>query len=100
MFNTLCFRIFDLTNPEFAAQTCPLGGAANDDSYVDSPSRLQIPVVLGDVAVAFDFGPPVELERKCSTMNVKTENAWPMYVLWGNGDVYLLVTILNTQGYV
>ena len=92
------FRIFDIATPEYAIQTCPLGETVGDELYTDPPSRLQIPTVLGDVAVAFDFGPPVELIQKSSSTTAKTDNAWPIYILWGNGDVYILITTIATEG--
>ncbi|XP_064613240.1 nucleoporin 88-like [Liolophura sinensis] len=50
------------------------------DGDAGNVSRFQ--AVLGDVAVSFDFGQPVEMGKQKQT-------AWPVYILRGNGDVLM-----------
>ena len=47
---------------------------------------------LGEIAVSFAFGPPLEQKE--------SDQVWPIYVLWGNGDVYSLHTSLRWEIFV
>ena len=52
----LVCRVFELTSPSCAIQTHNL-----DNTGDVSPSKLRIQHALGEAAVCFDFGPPVEV---------------------------------------
>ena len=52
--------MYNLDDPQNAEQSYTLNGIGDNRAA----SRLPIKVALGDSAVSFDFGPPVELKRK------------------------------------
>ena len=83
-----------------AAHTYPLTESASMYSH-SSASHLPLRVALGDTAVAFDFSPPTPLSRRYKqegqTGEEGQECVWPIYVLWGNGEVFLLNTSLHTK---
>jgi Nuclear pore component len=69
-------------------------------SSIMSPSRFAI--VLGDTAVSFDFGSVVLPKDASSTGNQTGLGGyrtplWPIYVLQGNGEVYRMLTSLDTR---
>ncbi|XP_033628379.1 nuclear pore complex protein Nup88-like [Asterias rubens] len=95
--NTL--RIYDINSPHKPIQCHRLGEYST--SYSLSANRSTFEVALGDVAVAFDFGPATEDSRRalerpsgCGPL------VYPIYILKGNGDVFLLQTSLSEPGYL
>ncbi|XP_022109668.1 nuclear pore complex protein Nup88-like isoform X2 [Acanthaster planci] len=95
--NTL--RVYDVTSPHKPIQCHRLGEYST--SYSLSANRSTFEVALGDIAVAFDFGPvmeePTKIERRS---NAPPPLLYPVYILKGNGDVFLLKTSLSEPRYV
>ena len=83
------FRLYDIADPHKAIQTHRLG--EHPSSFTLSSSRSTFAVALGEIAVSFDFGVPVEGPSKVSRGATDDENLLvPVYILKGNGDVFLL----------
>ena len=97
-------RIFNiLADCEQPEKVYYLGNSSSSDRNTNSdfasPSRIAI--VLGDTAVSFDFG-SVVLPKDASTENQVGLGGyctplWPIYVLQGNGEVYRMLTSLDTR---
>ena len=54
------------------------------------PDTGAVAASLGETAVDFAFGPEVELEDGSLS--------WPLFVLWGNGDVFCASSCLGDSG--
>lgn len=90
-------RIYHIDDEQTPSQTInlswdPKGNPITDQNYISS-----IAMSLGEIAVSFDFGPPIS---KCydvepSTITMRDECLWPIYILRGNGDVLLVYSSLK-----
>lgn len=90
-------RIYHIDDEQTPSQTInlswdPKGNPITDQNYISS-----IAMSLGEIAVSFDFGPPIP---KCydvepSTITTRDECLWPIYILRGNGDVLLVYSSLK-----
>ena len=91
------FRIYNITEPDEPEQVIPL--ADYPDSFSLSASRSTFRAALGENTVSFDFGPPTELKTQPARggKSSKTELAWPVYLLKGNGDVYSVMTVISKR---
>ena len=89
------FRIYDITEPNSHQQLISMSD--NDTQFNTMTSRNRFSVALGDNVVAFDFGPPIELKLKNrrESSSKMPEQAWPVYLLRGSGDICVLYTSLN-----
>ncbi|XP_041349036.1 nucleoporin 88-like [Gigantopelta aegis] len=92
------FSIYDISEPDKPVQMIHL-----DDGEFDfnvSPSKMTLSTALGETAVSFDFGPPVELkvkERLGIVTNDDDIQVWPAYIVKGSGDVVIAYTALNQE---
>ena len=86
-------RIYDISvSGDKAVSTIALCASSVDaETKLLSPSRHLI--ALGDTAVSFDFGEPVDLGQDVPTS--RSRYLWPIYVLLGNGEVYRLLTSVD-----
>lgn len=51
---------------------------------------------LGEIAVAFDFGPLVDAPRHLASLQLKEDLlVYPLYILYGNGETFLSYTSLT-----
>ncbi|KFM66772.1 Nuclear pore complex protein Nup88, partial [Stegodyphus mimosarum] len=87
-------RIYDVTDPQAPQQVISLG-ACSKSSYLSSESKITFSTCFGENTVSFDFGPPetMEVPQSNSTRLTKVyeeETIWPIFLLHGNGDVYIL----------
>ena len=64
--------------------------------------NFSLTAVLGETAIAFDFGSPLPLVRKVKERldggeedTDQSEHTWPVFILRGSGDVCLLYTALH-----
>jgi len=95
----ICFvvdRIYDVAvSGDKAVSTVALGctAAVDPQTKLLSPSRHLI--ALGDTAVSFDFGDPIDFRPDIQTS--RSRYLWPVYVLLGNGEVYRLLTSVDVQ---
>jgi len=101
----LTFRMYnvntDCEQPEKVYKLVDQAAGDNLDLSFASPSRTAI--VLGETAVSFDFGSTIE-QHDTSTSFTDTVGLgghrtciWPIYVLLGNGEVYQMLTSLETR---
>ncbi|XP_072044690.1 nucleoporin 88-like [Amphiura filiformis] len=92
--NTL--RIYEISNPHKAAQVHGLG--EHSTSFSLSSSRSTFEVALGEIAVSFDFGLPVECAARGGA-KAEDNLLYPVYILKGNGDIFLLNISLTDSRY-
>ena len=93
----MCFivgRIYDVSvTGEYAVSTTALCCTSSVDTEAKllSPSRHLM--ALGDTAVSFDFGEPIDLGQDVPVSHSRC--LWPVYILLGNGEVYRLITSVD-----
>lgn len=59
-------------------------------------SRRSYAASLGEIAVAFDFGPLVDAPRHLAGTRLKEDLlVYPLYILYGNGETFLSYTSLT-----
>ncbi|XP_053635741.2 nucleoporin 88 [Cherax quadricarinatus] len=104
-------RIYNLTSNEIPEQAISLGSGRVG---VISSSNFTCSSNLGESAVAFDFGLPNEpvmcpsgnpvsngiIENLIDLENGKRQKflglQWPVFILYGNGEIYFVITNLST----
>ncbi|KAJ8343028.1 hypothetical protein SKAU_G00329560 [Synaphobranchus kaupii] len=93
--NTL--RFYSLKEPHTPARVLSVS-QSEEDSTVHTRGRSYA-ASLGEIAVAFDFGPAAGAPRQRVGQRVKEEVlAYPLYVLYENGETYLIYTSLAHSG--
>ncbi|KAK2912978.1 nucleoporin 88 [Channa argus] len=83
-------RFYSLNSPQTPAKVLPLS-QLDDDSSVHPPARSYA-ASLGEIAVAFDFGPIASLPRQLSVQCSKEQQVYPLYILYENGETYVSYT--------
>ncbi|XP_071489318.1 nuclear pore complex protein Nup88-like [Diadema antillarum] len=94
------FRLYDTRSPLKPVQTHRLGSHAT--SYALSTSHSTFDAALGEIAIAFDFGPPSEAPQTAGRGRGGDQEdslIHPVFVLRGNGDIYVLNTSLTDVRY-
>ncbi|KAL5016642.1 hypothetical protein ScPMuIL_006231 [Solemya velum] len=91
--------IFDIQEPERPSQVVNL--CEYEPGYTSSPSKIPFSCIVGENAVAFDFGSPVELKKKQKPFvdqgaPPKSCAVWPVYLVYGNGDIYVSYIDVNS----
>lgn len=81
-------RFYGLKSPQTPAKLLPVS-QSDDDSGVHRPVRSYA-ASLGEIAVAFDFGPVSTPPRKLGPLNPRT--VYPLYILYENGETYVSYT--------
>ena len=74
---------------EGAEETIQLSEGSLGTSSLFGKSALTVKGSLGETAVGFDFAP-----SQTMTDNL---NSWPLFILWGDGRVYFVVTTFTGQ---
>ncbi|ELT91714.1 hypothetical protein CAPTEDRAFT_219050 [Capitella teleta] len=87
-------RVYDICDPQVAVQSYSISNGS--PSSFASPPRLSMLSALGDTAVAFDFGSPLPLLTKFKSKK-EALSIWPLYILLGNGEIYVLYTSLQSN---
>ena len=90
--------IYDLLEPDRPTQTIYLGD--NEPSYTLTRTWPSTSSALGDHVVAFDFGTPVQLERKsvfARSGKGAAPTVWPLYCVRGNGDVVVAFSDISDR---
>ncbi|XP_045602004.1 nucleoporin 88 [Procambarus clarkii] len=105
-------RIYNLSTNEIPEQAISVGSGR---AGVISSSSFTCSSNLGESAVSFDFGLPSEpvkclsgnpvsngvIENLIDPENVKRQTylglQWPVFILYGNGEVYFTITILGSN---
>lgn len=83
-------RFYGLKSPQTPAKVLSLSHS-EDDSTVHHPVRSYA-ASLGEIAVAFDFGPICSASRKLAAQSSKEQKSYPLYILYENGETYLSYT--------
>ncbi|XP_041850677.1 nucleoporin 88 [Melanotaenia boesemani] len=85
-------RFYGLKSPQTPTKVLPVS-QSEDDGSIHPPTKSYA-ASLGEIAVAFDFGPvsppPRQLPAQCS----KEKLAYPLYILYENGETYVSYTSL------
>ncbi|XP_054718189.1 nucleoporin 88-like [Uloborus diversus] len=94
-------RIYDVTEPQTPTQVISLGASARS-SYLSSEAKISFSTCFGENAVSFDFGLPVKIQvqLQSESRGVKMfgeQTIWPIFLLHGNGDVYILKVPLKKE---
>lgn len=80
-------RFYSLKSPQTLARVLPVS-QAEDDSSVRPPARSYA-ASLGEIAVAFDFGPGSSPPPRQAARFSKEQPVYPLYILYENGETYL-----------
>lgn len=87
-------RFYSLKSPQTPARILPVS-QSEDDSSLNPPARSYA-ASLGEIAVAFDFGPISSPPRQLGG-RIKEQVVYPLYVLYENGETYLSYTSLSNS---
>ncbi|KAM8768307.1 nucleoporin 88 [Acanthopagrus schlegelii] len=87
-------RFYSLKSPQTPARVLPVS-QSEDDSNLNPPARSYA-ASLGEIAVAFDFGPISSPPRQLGG-RIKEQLVYPLYVLYENGETYLSYTSLSNS---
>ncbi|KAG8191829.1 hypothetical protein JTE90_022819 [Oedothorax gibbosus] len=92
-------RTYDVTDPQTPQQVITLGPSSKS-SFLLSESKISFSTCFGENAVSFDFGPPEKMQvpQLNSSRVIKSYEevtVWPIYLLHGSGDVYLVKSPLK-----
>ncbi|XP_033123496.1 nucleoporin 88-like [Anneissia japonica] len=91
-------RIYDIQAPQRPVQTHYL---SEEPSPCLSSGSASFQAALGEVAISFDIGPPQKvITRRFGLRGHQKTLIYPIYILKGNGDVYLLPNSLKDKRYV
>ncbi|KAM3616226.1 uncharacterized protein V6R79_014634 [Siganus canaliculatus] len=83
-------RFYSLKSPQTPNKILPVS-QSDDDSSVHAPARSYA-ASLGEIAVAFDFGPISSPSRPQTSRSSKEQLVYPLYILYENGETYLSYT--------
>ncbi|XP_023688922.1 nucleoporin 88 [Paramormyrops kingsleyae] len=94
--NTL--RFYSLKEPQSPAQVLPVS-QSDEEGAVHTRGRSYA-ASLGEIAVAFSFGPPVTTAPRRPVSHLAREElpAYPLYILYENGETYLSYVSLAHSG--
>ncbi|XP_028823533.1 LOW QUALITY PROTEIN: nucleoporin 88 [Denticeps clupeoides] len=88
-------RFYSLKEPHTPAKVMSLS-QCEDDSSVNSGGHSYA-ASLGEIAVAFDFGPPADAPQPIGRQKGEVV-VFPLYILYGNGETFLSYTSLTRSG--
>ncbi|KAG8001845.1 Nuclear pore complex protein Nup88 [Nibea albiflora] len=83
-------RFYGLKSPQTLAKVLPVS-QSEDDSSLHPPARSYA-ASLGEIAVAFDFGPVSPPPRQLAARFPKDQLGYSLYILYENGETYLSYT--------
>uniref|UniRef100_A0A3Q3QH13 Uncharacterized protein n=1 Tax=Monopterus albus TaxID=43700 RepID=A0A3Q3QH13_MONAL len=83
-------RFYGLKSPQTPVNVLPVS-QSEDGSSIHPPDRSYA-ASLGEIAVAFDFGPISPPPRKLTARWAKEQLLYPLYILYGNGETYVSYT--------
>ncbi|KAK6184474.1 hypothetical protein SNE40_006942 [Patella caerulea] len=90
---------FDIANPDKACHVINMDTIHTGLNI--SPNKLSFSAALGEKTVAFDFGEPFQLQQKRKVLGLQAEEeettAWPIYLVKGNGNIYVTYCNLSTE---
>lgn len=83
-------RFYGLRSPQTLAKVLSVS-QSEDGSSVHPPARSYA-AALGEIAVAFDFGPILSSPRQLAARCSREQLIYPLYILYENGETYLSYT--------
>ncbi|XP_013871343.1 nucleoporin 88 [Austrofundulus limnaeus] len=83
-------RFYGLKSSQTPAKVLPVS-QGEDESSVRPPVRSYA-ASLGEIAVAFDFGPVSCPPRQLAAQYFKEQPVYPLYILYENGETYVSYT--------
>lgn len=83
-------RFYSLKSPQTVARILSLS-QSEEDSSVQPPTRSYA-ASLGEIAVAFDFGPVSTPPPSVTRRSSREQQVFPLYILYENGETYLSYT--------
>ncbi|XP_034557608.1 nucleoporin 88 [Notolabrus celidotus] len=83
-------RFYGLKSPQTPGKVLSLS-QSEEDTSVHPPARSYA-ASLGEIAVAFDFGPITSPPRQLAGLCSKEQLVYPLYILYENGETYLSYT--------
>uniref|UniRef100_A0AAR2K943 Nucleoporin 88 n=1 Tax=Pygocentrus nattereri TaxID=42514 RepID=A0AAR2K943_PYGNA len=87
-------RFYNLKEPQTPARVLPVS-QSEEESSVHTRGRSYA-ASLGEIAVAFDFGPLVDAPRQLTSQRLKEDLlVFPLYILYENGETFLSYTSLT-----
>ncbi|XP_030078418.1 nuclear pore complex protein Nup88 [Microcaecilia unicolor] len=87
-------RIYSIKEPLTPVKLIPLSNS--EEESVLLPKGKSYRASLGETAVAFDFGPLVAVPKNIVAQRGKEEVlAYPLYILYENGETFLMYIILQ-----
>ncbi|KAK0041191.1 nuclear pore complex protein Nup88 [Biomphalaria pfeifferi] len=87
------FSVYNLSEPDEPSSIININTGEINPTY--SPSKSFVAPVLGETAVAFDFGKPIEVQPRQKRFSCPNLEVWPVYCVRGNGDVLILYSHLS-----
>lgn len=84
------YKLYDHLSPE---KVIPLSNADEDTSVPQNGRSYK--ASLGEIAVAFDFGPLAAVSKGVG-LHSKENSAYPLYILYENGETFLIY--IDLQG--
>ncbi|XP_056139006.1 nucleoporin 88 [Lampris incognitus] len=85
-------RFYNLRSPQSPVRVLPVSKSEEDDS-VHTRVRSYA-ASLGEIAVAFDFGPVSCVQQRHAGQSSKQLLIYPLYILYENGETFLSYTSL------
>ncbi|XP_056412351.1 nuclear pore complex protein Nup88 isoform X2 [Hyla sarda] len=89
------YKLHDHFSPE---KVIPLSNA-DEETSVQPQNRRSYKASLGEIAVAFDFGPLTSVSRGVGLYS-KQNAAYPLYILYENGETFLIYIDLQGSSHV
>ncbi|XP_015239681.1 PREDICTED: nuclear pore complex protein Nup88 [Cyprinodon variegatus] len=80
-------RFYGLKSPHTPAKVLPVS-QSEDESSLHQPVSSYA-ASLGEIAVAFDFGPVASPPRQLASQCSKNQPVYPLYILYENGETYV-----------
>ena len=92
-------RTYNIEKPSSPVESFCVG---SEEDQKLSTFTVRLRWAQGTSAVGFDFGPPVDIEAKARMTQklINSTKVWPIYVLFGNGDVFKVMSSIETEGSV
>ncbi|KAI3353638.1 hypothetical protein L3Q82_004892 [Scortum barcoo] len=85
-------RFYGLKSPQTPSRVLSVAQTEDDSSSggggVHPPARSYA-ASLGEIAVAFDFGPISSPPRQLSALSCRDQLVYPLYILYENGETYV-----------
>uniref|UniRef100_A0A3P9HAY2 Nucleoporin 88 n=1 Tax=Oryzias latipes TaxID=8090 RepID=A0A3P9HAY2_ORYLA len=88
-------RFYSLKSPQTPARVLSVS-QADDDSSIHAPVRSYA-ASLGEIAVAFDFGPASPPSRHLPVQGSREQVVYPLFILYETGETYVSYSSLSNE---